>query len=389
MVVNRCMLSDPSFPADRDRNLWREDSLAASQSLRTQSAQQKFLRGCKVPVVKKQLACASAVAALLLTSFTDSSAKPFPPPSAIPAPAKAEQEPSAATTSTASLLETAVLVATSQAPGSVPFVALNRSASPLPNSEFQPAVRLHQHQPDGLTVLYAGHSFGRPFAERMAWATLLAGIDGHEQRIVSRGGEKGTPQAMWEDPAVRARIQEQLNDGAVDVVVLICCSKEFVETGFQYDQALFDIVAYALARNPETRFRFAMPWRDYPEEYASAAEHRALTDAAYPDYQLLAESVSAASGGAEVVAFYHGAAVYEIRSKYERGLIPELRDLVGSKSSSVFTDKKGHASDMTRDTGTLIWLNSIYGVNPMNLPAVNAYEVDIRAIATAALVAAP
>ena len=72
---------------------------------------------------------------------------------------------------------------------------------------------------------------------------LLAGIDGHEQRIVFRGGENGTPQAMWEDPAVRARIQEQLNDGAVDVVVLICCSKEFVETGFQYDQALFDIVA--------------------------------------------------------------------------------------------------------------------------------------------------
>ena len=86
-------------------------------------------------------------------------------------------------------------------------------------------------------------------------------------------------------------------------------------TYFQWGQALFDIVAYVLAQNSETCFRFAMPWRDYPKECASAAGHRALTDAAYPDYQQLAKSLSAALGSAEVLAFYDGAAVYEIRSR--------------------------------------------------------------------------
>ena len=333
--------------------------------------------------MKKQVARAAAIAALLLASCTQSSAKPLAPSSAVAAPVNTEQEISAATT--ASLGAVVGLVAASQVASASPSGVFNQSAGPLPNSELRPAVRLPQARTNGLTVLYAGHSFGGPFAKNMTQVTRLAGIDGHEQRVVFRGGENGAPQAMWEDPEVQALIKEQLNDGAVDIVVLICCSKEFVQTGFQRDQALLEIVAYALAQNPETRFRLAMPWEDYPNEYATATDHRARTDAAYPQYQLLAESVSAASNGAEILAFYHGAAVYEIRSRYEKGLIPELTGLIGAKTSSVFADKKGHAANMAKDAGTLIWLNTIYGFNPFDLPPVNAYDVDIRAIAAAAL----
>jgi hypothetical protein len=277
------------------------------------------------------------------------------------------------------------LGAVSQVAGAPPSSVFNQRAGPLPNGELQPAVRLPQIRPNGLTVLYAGHSFGAPFARNMTEVTRLAEIDGHEQRVVFRGGANGAPQAMWEDPEVQALIKEQLNDGAVDIVVLICCSEEFLQTDFQRDQALLEIVAYALARNPETRFRLAMPWEDYPNEFSTAAAHRARTDAAFPHYQLLAESVSAASGGAEVLAFYHGAAIYEIRSRYEIGLIPELTGLIGARTSSVFADKKGHAASMAQDAGTLIWLNAIYGFNPLDLPPMNAYDVDIRAIAAAAL----
>lgn len=203
-----CLCSNASFPRDRDRDLWREDRLVSHQGLPKQPARQKFSSGGKVPVGEKQLACESAVAALSLSSCTESSAKPLPPPSAVAAPVKTEQELSAATpTTTASLLEVAGLVATSQAAGISFFGASNRCANPLPNSEFQPAVRLPQPKPDGLTVPYAGHSFGRLFARRMAWATRLAGINGQEQRVVSRGGENGTQQAMWEDPEVQALIK--------------------------------------------------------------------------------------------------------------------------------------------------------------------------------------
>ena len=77
---------------------------------------------------------------------------------------------------------------------------------------------------------------------------------------------------------------------------------------------------------------------------ATAAAQRARTDAAYPHYQLLAETVSAASGGAEVLAFYHGAAVYEIRGRFEIGLIPELTGLIGAKSVLSVYRQKGPCS---------------------------------------------
>ena len=174
--------------------------------------------------MKDQVARTAAIVALLLASCTQISAEPFAATSAVAAPMDSEREISAATpTTTASLSAVVGLVAASQVAGASPSSAFNQSANSLPNSELQPAVRLPPAEPNGLTVLYAGHSFGRPFASNMAWATGLAGIVGHELRVVSRGGENGTPQAMWEDSEVQALIKEQLNDGAVDIVVLICC----------------------------------------------------------------------------------------------------------------------------------------------------------------------
>jgi hypothetical protein len=102
-----------------------------------------------------------------------------------------------------------------------------------------------------------------------------------------------------------------------------------------------------------------MPWVDFPNDYATADDHRAVTDATCPSYRRLADEISAAAGGADVFAFYHGAAIHEIRERFEQGLIPELTGLIGAKSSSVFTDTKGHAASMAKDTGTLIWLNAI------------------------------
>ncbi len=34
--------------------------------------------------------------------------------------------------------------------------------------------------------------------------------------------------------------------------------------------------------------------------------------------------------------------------------------MVGPKSTSIFTDEKGHQGQIVIETGTMIWLNSIY-----------------------------
>ena len=233
----------------------------------------------------------------------------------------------------------------------------------------------------GLTVLYAGHSFGRPFAENLTKTAKFAGMKDHEQRIVFRGGENGAPQAMWEDPTAKNEIKNALNDGNVDIVILICCSQELLESNGQSDKAIVEIMEYALSKNPNTKFGLSMPWADYPENYIDANEHRLQTDVAYPRYQQFAKSLSNLFPDVDIFTFYHGAAIYELRDLFEKGMLQDVDNLIGPERNSIFTDKKGHAGLLAKDTGSLIWLNAIYGINPMDIPKIEKYKLDIREVA--------
>ncbi|MDA9607330.1 hypothetical protein N9S32_01320 [Candidatus Actinomarina] len=237
----------------------------------------------------------------------------------------------------------------------------------------------------GLTVLYMGHSFGRPFAENLTQLTEFSGIKGHNQRIVTRGGEKGAPQAMWEDKTAKNEIKSNLNDGSVDVVILICCSQELYESNGQSDQSIVEIMEYALSKNPNTRFGLSMPWADFPNDYNDASEHRLSIDAAYPRYQQFAKILTGLFKDVDIFTFYHGAAIYELRDLFEKDMLQDIENLIGPRRNSIFNDEKGHAGLLAIDTGTLIWINAIYGVNPMDIPKIEKYQLDIREVAAKVL----
>ena len=243
----------------------------------------------------------------------------------------------------------------------------------------------HSVDIEGLTVLYAGHSFGIPFAQNLTKLTEFSGIEDHNQRIVFRGGENGVPQAMWENPTVKSEIKKNLDDGTVDVVILICCSEELIESRGQSDQAIVEIIEFAISKNTETKFGLAMPWIDFPNNYKDVNDHRFITDMGYLAYIEFAKSLSKEFNDLEVFTFYHGVAVYELRKMFEKGKLQDIKTLIGPKRTSIFTDQKGHAGDIAIDTGTLIWLKAIYDINPMDIPKIEKYESDIREIATRAL----
>ena len=78
--------------------------------------------------------------------------------------------------------------------------------------------------------------------------------------------------------------------------------------------------------------------------------------------------------------------VYDLRAAYEAGeLGGDVAQLTGSIRNSIFTDEKGHAGNITKDTGTLIWLHAVHGVEPNDAPAFPQWESDIRAIAQGVL----
>ena len=75
-----------------------------------------------------------------------------------------------------------------------------------------------------------------------------------------------------------------------------------------------------------------------------------------------------------------------MREMFEAGdLDGDVERLQGSKATSLFTDEKGHAGDILVDTGTLIWLHAVHGVEPMDVPEFTQWETDIRVIAEAVL----
>ena len=230
-------------------------------------------------------------------------------------------------------------------------------------------------------VLYIGHSFGRPFAQQMEQLSALAGID-HNQIIEFSGGSSGAPDMLWDDDRHRENIKEILDGGNIDVLIMICCSAGFINNaGTSDDEAVWNFTEYALEQNPQTRIGLAMPWSDFPQSYDDAEEHRNRTDMAYPLWEQMASRLSSDFGGADVFTFYHGAATYELRELFEAGNLSDVDQLRGPTATSLFTDVKGHAAQILIDTGALIWLAAIHGVDPMDLPEYEEYELDIRMVA--------
>ena len=235
---------------------------------------------------------------------------------------------------------------------------------------------------ENYNVLYIGHSFGRIFAQTLQDYAHIAGFDNHSQFIEMSGGASGAPDALWEDNGHRENIKDYLDTGEIDVLIMICCSIEFIESGGQSDQAIWNFTDYALENNPDTRIGLALPWKDYPADYDDADEYRNNSNETYESWERLASNLSSDYSGADVFTFHHGAVAYELREMFEGGhLDGDVEELIGPKATSIFTDSKGHAGEMMIDTGTLIWLHAVHGVEPSSMPESNDYNTDIRVIA--------
>jgi hypothetical protein len=64
------------------------------------------------------------------------------------------------------------------------------------------------------------------------------------------------------------------------------------------------------------------------------------------------------------------------------GLLLDQIDMFGSLETSIFTDQKGHQGNIVRETGGLLWLGSIYGVDLVRNSNYNtSFSTDLHTIA--------
>ena len=66
--------------------------------------------------------------------------------------------------------------------------------------------------------------------------------------------------------------------------------------------------------------------------------------------------------------------------KLDNDLLDDI-GLMGAKPTSLFTDQKGHQGQIIIETGSLVWLNSIYGVDLTTNTYNTGFNTDLHAIA--------
>ena len=275
---------------------------------------------------------------------------------------------------------------TSEGAETSPQETLDTTISPSPPSEVTETVE-SVGIVEGKKILYIGHSFGRPFARELPSFVEMAGIDNHVQEIVFRGGPNGSPQSLWEDPKVRVEIQDILAEGDTDLLIMICCSENFLESR-QSDWAVENWIDYAVSVNPDTDFALALPWPDYPEDYENnEAYSERIIEAHESAWHPFIDDLRELYPQSEIESIFHGRAAIELRGLFESGSLHEISKMTSKRPPGLFTDRKGHAGQILLDLGTLIWLGTIYDIDMNDFPVselkINgeSYETDLLGMA--------
>ena len=253
-----------------------------------------------------------------------------------------------------------------------------------------------QIQPQGYKMLLMGHSFFRPYAENLNDLATEANLYEHSSTVVFRGGENGRPINLWNDSTNEEHqlIKSTLDQGNIEVFGMT--------SGYDIDsdnptEGHSAWIRYALQKNPNVIIFIGIPPFDFPNGDSNGTR---------PDWDTFALD----NGFNSIQEFYdyyvneivHKEIVDELRAEFtstkfytipygwatkslaQMNLDNELLDdisMVGPKSSSIFTDKKGHQGQIVIETGTMIWLNSIYNVDLSSFNYDTGFSTDLHAVA--------
>jgi hypothetical protein len=253
-----------------------------------------------------------------------------------------------------------------------------------------------QIQTQGYNMLLMGNSFFRPYADHLNNLATEADLNEHNSTVVNRGGENGRPINLWNDSNTEEHqlIKSTLDQGNIEVFGMT--------SGYDIDsdnptEGHSAWIQYALQNNPNIIIFIAIGSFDFPNGDSNGTR---------PDWDTFASD----NGFNSIQEFYdyyinemiHKEIVDELRLEFpstkiftiptgwatknlaQMNLDNELLDdisMVGPKSSSIFTDEKGHQGQIVIETGTMIWLNSIYNVDLSSFNYNTGFTTDLHAIA--------
>ena len=253
-----------------------------------------------------------------------------------------------------------------------------------------------QEESTGYNMLLIGNSFFRPYADHLNNLASYANLNEHSSTIVKRGGELGRPINLWNDSNTEEHqlIKSTLDQGNIEVFGMT--------SGYDIDsdnptEGHSAWIRYTLQNNPNIIIFIAIGSFDFPNGDSNSTR---------PDWDTFASD----NGFNSIQEFYdyyineviHKEIVDKLRLEFpstkiftiptgwatknllQMNLDNELLDdisMVGPKSSSIFTDEKGHQGQIVIETGTMIWLNGIYNVDLSLFNYDTGFTTDLHAIA--------
>ena len=253
-----------------------------------------------------------------------------------------------------------------------------------------------QEESTGYNMLLIGNSFFKPYADHLNTLATEANLNEHSSTVVKRGGELGRPINLWNDSNTEEHqlIKFTLDQGNIEVFGMTSGYDIDSENPTEGHSAW---IRYALQNNPNIIIFIAIGSFDFPNGDSNSTR---------PDWDTFASD----NGFNSIQEFYdyyineviHKEIVDELRLEFpstkiftiptgwatknlaQMNLDNELLDdisMVGPKSTSIFTDEKGHQGQIVIETGTMIWLNSIYDVDLSSFNYDTGFTTDLHAIA--------
>ena len=251
-------------------------------------------------------------------------------------------------------------------------------------------------QTQGYNMLLIGNSFFKPYADHLDNLASEANLNEHSSTVVKRGGELGRPINLWNDSNTEEHqlIKSTLDQGNIEVFGMTSGYDIDSENPTEGHSAW---IQYALQNNPNIIIFIAIGSFDFPNGDSNSTR---------PDWDTFASD----NGFNSIQEFYdyyineviHKEIVDKLRLEFpstkiftiptgwatknlaQMNLDNELLDdisMVGPKSTSIFTDEKGHQGQIVIETGTMIWLNSIYNVDLSSFNYDTGFTTDLHAIA--------
>ena len=253
-----------------------------------------------------------------------------------------------------------------------------------------------QIQTQGYNMLLIGNSFFKPYADHLINLATLANLNEHSSTVVKRGGENGRPINLWNDSNTEEHqlIKSTLDQGNIEIFGMTSGYDIGSDNPTEGHSAW---IRYALQNNPNIIIFIAIGSFDFPNGDSNGTR---------PDWDTFASD----NGFNSIQEFYdyyineriHKEIVDKLRLEFpstkiftiptgwatknlaQMNLDNELLDdisMFGPKSSSIFTDEKGHQGQIVIETGTMIWLNSIYNVDLSSFNYDTGFNTDLNTIA--------